>query len=287
MTPSRTRNLDASIFEQRVKDIAYLLRSARKPSQFRTLDCVGLVREIKPDSTKFGLMFKVESSKCFSLRDIIAAKGQSIPLGSRFAAAKTLAKAVLYLHLASWLHKAIRSDHVVYFAPTVEDVDFEWPFLVGFDMSRPRSENEMTEIPQGDLRFNVYRHPRVQGVPIDAEGTAGDGKEGSQTMGGRDRFSALHDLYSLGIVLLEFAESRCIEDLCQEENSDCFKGGFKAEEMKRWLIEEKVPSLDPKMGEHYREATLLCLNGDFDITERNVQTSFYLDVVRRLERCNA
>ena len=288
LVPSRTKSAHAPIFEKRVKDIADLLRSDRKPSQFRTLDCVGLVREIKPDYTRFGLVFKMESSKWFTMRDLFAVSGRSIPLGDRFLAATALAKAILYLHLASWLHKAIRSDNVVYFAPSTESVDFKWPFLIGFDMSRPSSENEMTEVPQGELRFNLYRHPRVQGLPIDVEGSVdGEPQATAHTTGNRDRFSALHDLYSFGIILIELAEGRHIEDMCRAEKSDWFKGEFDAQQMKTWLVEEKVPALDAKMGVLYRDATLLCLNSDFDVTERSLQTAFYLDVVRRLEQCNA
>jgi Prion-inhibition and propagation len=286
--PSLRRSADAPIFEKRIKDVAYLLRSDRKPSQFRTLDCVGLVREIKPDYTKFGLVCRMESSKCFSLRDLLAAADRQVALGNRYSAAKALAKAILYLHLASWLHKAIRSDNVVYFASAVEAVDFGWPFLVGFDMSRPSSDNELTEIPRGELRYNIYRHPRVQGLPLDVEDKPeGDGSQAEQLPGSRDQFSVLHDLYSFGVVLLELAYGRTVEDRCREEKADLLKGDFNSGQMKNWLVEEKVPGLDVGVGVHYREATQLCLTGDFDVAERSLQTAFYLDVVRRLEKCSA
>ena len=228
--PSTKRNAVAPILEKRIRDIAYLLRSDRKPLQFRIPDCVGLVRDIKSDRTTFGLVFEMKSATLFSLGELLKAKGRKMALGDRFAAARTLAKAVLYLLLASWLHKAIRSDNAVYFASNVDGVDFEWPFLVGFDMSRLNKENEMTEIPEGELRFNLYRHPRVPGFPVDVE--VDEKKKGS-----RDRISALHGINNFGVILIELAGARDIENLLREEYPECFEGGFSAERMRSWLIE--------------------------------------------------
>ncbi|GKZ35911.1 hypothetical protein AbraIFM66950_006746, partial [Aspergillus brasiliensis] len=284
--PSQGKNAFAPIFEERIKDVAYLLRSDRKPAQFRTLDCLALVRELKPDgTTKYGLVYERKHPVSFSLRDILAQKQRQIPLGDRFLAAQSMAIALLYLQLASWVHKGIRSDNVLYFAPTPEFVNFNEPFLIGFDMSRPNKENEMTEVPRGELRFNLYRHPRVQGVPIDAANAAAEHSQNPAAS--RERFSVLHDMYSFGIILLELAECRCIEDLCREGKPDCFEGRFSPERMRRWLIEEKVPTLSSLMGQRYREATMICLTGELDLSQRNFESAFYLEVVRRLQQCQA
>ncbi|KAL2795176.1 hypothetical protein BJX66DRAFT_302372 [Aspergillus keveii] len=161
----------------------------------------------------------MESSTCFTLRDILRAKAEGIALGDRFKAALTLAKVLIYLQLASWLHKAIRSDNVVYFATSQERIDFKWPFLIGFDMSRPNTATEMTEIPAYALGFNLYRHPRVQGVPVDTSGgNSGQEKEGPHRAGTRGRFSALDDIYSFGIILLELGVGKCVGEICTRNN---------------------------------------------------------------------
>jgi hypothetical protein len=67
-------------------------------------------------------------------------------------------------------------------------VDYDNPFVVGFEFSREESDRSTTE--QDDkLERNIYRHPDRQGPP-------------------EARFNMLHDIYSLGVVLLEIGLSR-------------------------------------------------------------------------------
>jgi Prion-inhibition and propagation len=165
------------------------------------------------------------SAKPVSLLDLIRAsnphdqqlhnqqrrRGPSIPsLADRVALAGKITASILYLHSVNWLHKSLRSENVVFFPEpfdhSYEDdngddddkekdkenedaaVDYNKPYLSGFDYARPSRSGEMTEKPPELARYDIYRHPRVQG-----------GSSSSES------FKKSFDIYSLGLVLLEIA----------------------------------------------------------------------------------
>jgi hypothetical protein len=68
-------------------------------------------------------------------------------------------------------------------------------FLSGFELSRPDERAELTETPEFDVVGDMYRHPLAQ----------------SSEGGGRYRKS--YDIYSLGVVLVEIALWKRIEDV--------------------------------------------------------------------------
>jgi hypothetical protein len=52
------------------------------------------------------------------------------------------------------------------------------------------------------------------------------------------------------------------------------------------MLEKEVPRLGSQMGKAYRDATALCITGDFIIGEdANLEHAFYVDVVRPLGAC--
>jgi len=54
------------------------------------------------------------------------------------------------------------------------------------------------------------------------------------------------------------------------------------------VIEKESRELGFSMGEGYRNAALKCLKGDFDLSDgKTMELSFYLEVVRELEKCSA
>lgn len=54
------------------------------------------------------------------------------------------------------------------------------------------------------------------------------------------------------------------------------------------MIEKESRELGFSMGEGYRNAALKCLKGDFDLSDgKTMELSFYLEVVRELEKCSA
>ncbi len=96
------------------------------------------------------------------------------------------------------VHESFRSENILFFAPQAKDtndtayadasekVDLNQPWIFGFEFSRPDtffSAGFIDTCPDRD----VYRHPERQGQPLTT-------------------FKKMHDIYSLGIVLLEIGK---------------------------------------------------------------------------------
>ena len=132
------------------------------------------------------------------LNEIIGnlSKGQRIPyaLERRLELCHELCRAVFSVHTSSFVHKNIRPENILLFQNTCNDqqetasgceelgVPFltDWSMLRTFDdLSSRRGANDWVE--------NIYRHPQRQSLQPQAKYNLG------------------HDLYSLGVTLLEIA----------------------------------------------------------------------------------
>ncbi len=125
------------------------------------------------------------------MHTIIEAEGLSkdlyrLSLDDRYSSARCIAQSIGVFHSDDWVHKTIRSQSIVFFQKTdhsnanylVRDL-----YLVNFEYTRLECDNTLLDY---DLEFekDLYRHPERQGIPSKP-------------------FSKLHDLYALGVVLLE------------------------------------------------------------------------------------
>jgi len=115
-------------------------------------------------------------------------------LHAKFVLAHSLAKSVSQLQMVQWVHESFRSENILFFIPqeTQETQDqngrevlvpFDQPWIFGFDFSRPESFFSYGFMDANRDR-DVYRHPNRQRQPTTP-------------------FSKWHDIYSLGVVLLE------------------------------------------------------------------------------------
>jgi len=104
----------------------------------RTLDCPGVVSVGDDRQTTYKLLYRPPSPGFFTLEAVLSAQRETptLPLGKKFACAKVLSRAVLWVHLAGWLHKSIRSDDVVFGGDDEAQVDLAEPYLCGFEYSR-------------------------------------------------------------------------------------------------------------------------------------------------------
>jgi hypothetical protein len=187
-----------------VQQLASLL-SASTNSDLVTLPFRGYIRtsgnSARKDTYAFIFDFPSRTHQC-DLTSLHAAldsttSKSNVSLARRFHMAETVAKAVWYLNTCGWIHKSIRSDNIVFFKDEAEHVDFASPHLVGFEYAR--LESDMTEYAgyDEDLVKNLYRHPDRQGPPT-------------------VRFQKSHDLYALGLVLLEIGLWRTLNSLLED-----------------------------------------------------------------------
>jgi hypothetical protein len=217
-------------------------------------------------------------------------------LDHRLRVATQLAQSVLYVHSAQLVHKHISPENILLLTRAGADKygSFPYalgdPFLIGFD--RTRSEKTVsTGKGELDIADCLYHHPerwgRISGM----------------------RFSMLHDIYSLGIVLLEIAlwDSmivwlpkefglseryiawkfiRCMFD----EREGCLKQKYTAVDVQTELIsfaKRYVPSI---MGEGYTNVVVSCLSGDFkaadvdNFKDGGIGFRYMIHVISKLER---
>ncbi|KAK3902441.1 prion-inhibition and propagation-domain-containing protein [Staphylotrichum tortipilum] len=206
-------SLPPSYVEDRVRKLAALLHNDQKPSEFRVPDCLGYVHQ--PELERFGYVFRwpdittptTPSHPPTSLHTLLHTLPCMPPLGTRIAIMRTIATSIWYLHATNWLHKGLRSDNVLFHLPpsTPSPMAQTTPYLSGFEYARPSSASERTEKPLArHLPHELYRHPRVQ-FDLPRESTIIFSNPSGQQQGKRRGFRKRHDLYALGVVLLEVA----------------------------------------------------------------------------------
>ena len=186
-------------------------------------------------------------------------------LDQRFDFARKIACAVLYVHVMGWVHKSIRTSNIVVFpkkstppSPTRQfPKHLGEPFLCGFETAR---HDKATSDQQGDAHwhYNIYRHPKRQGLHPE------------------ERYSMNHDIYGLGVVLLELGMWKPLlaTGLAALRQSS-------AEDVRLFLRELAATKLPVSMGTKYCETVLYCL--DIDGETQVGSTAVVEEVLGKLE----
>ena len=177
----------------------------KKPIGFRAPSCLGYIKDVDGDNgARFGIVFdnpasEYTSSELFTLRELCEQRSKP-SLSARILMCAVLAQCIHSFHAVNWLHKGLQSSNIIFFASSADGQDLSRPFVSGFELSRPSTVDKMTEKPTFDPFADIYRHPDAQ----------------SSQMDGNYRKS--YDIYSLGIVLIEIAFWKRLEDIMGVEN---------------------------------------------------------------------
>jgi hypothetical protein len=232
----------------------------------------------------FRLPDGVEVEMLRSLRQLLLNSDAHMSLTRKLRMARELAKAVNYVHTFAFVHKNVRPESVLCVEGGVQ-ASTNPVFLVGFDAFRAAAADT---IMAGDMRWerNVYRHPLRQGYDP------------------AEKYRMQHDIYSLGVCLLEIGLWESFVEYTTEDEvagppqlklgrtyrhfqewlrmaeartgQDAGAGagaGFLdavAFRLKDYLVEQARARLAPRMGEKYAHVVLSCLtcldddNEDFD-----------------------
>ncbi|KAJ4260640.1 hypothetical protein NW762_007384 [Fusarium torreyae] len=170
--------------KKNVRDLARRLQH-NEPDTFGLLTCKGFVAgQAGPHSESIMMVFRTPSSSSMpqSLRCRLLNGEKPRSLSEGFLIAQELAKSVSYVHVFGFVHKNIRPETILHFER--QDQGNSSIFLVGF--GELRQEDGKTQRRGDDARErNLYRHSSRQGTII------GQG------------FVMQHDIYSLGVCLLE------------------------------------------------------------------------------------
>lgn len=293
---------EKTTIRSRIKALAVLLSSDRQ-SRFGLLKCIGFFKDdqhlTQTSVERYGLLFEhinvaalqpvpdITSSiltqfRPRSLSEYIDATASQTPyLGDRFRVATALCNTVLQMHASTWLHKAIQSSNIVFFPSksygSFADLDISKPFLTGFDFSRPDIPSAHSfEVPK-DRTYNDYRHPSLW----TRDGTIST-----------PRYQRHHDIYSLGVVLLEIGNWKLVKNLPNSYRDQ------RNPQLWRDFLLECTNYLGHRCGKVYQEVVKTCLTGRFEERgwtdhETNtedgilVKESFLFDVVYKLGKCYA
>ncbi|KAF7510470.1 hypothetical protein GJ744_006316 [Endocarpon pusillum] len=253
---------DISLLTKDVRELARKLSSV-DPLTFGILRCRGVVRVMEPSSgrpSSFNFIFQVPNTLGDEPRSLRAylSSDRGHTLTDRFRIAKQLAKSVSYVHTLGFVHKNIRPETVLGFQTKESGAD--WFFLVGFEKMRT-ADGRTQWLGDSPWEKNLYRHPHRQGLKPE------------------DIYTMQHDIYSLGVCLLEVGLWRSF--LLYEDSATAplpapaLGIALDGPEFKKpILIKEHLVALarrdlPKRMGERYEEIVVNCLtcldqdNADF------------------------
>lgn len=237
------------------KDVRQLARklSSVEPITFGILQCRGVVRVMdsstrRPSSFDFVFQIPKElSDKPKSLRSYLSSNCNHT-LTDRFQLAKQLAKSISYVHTLGFVHKNVRPETVLGFQSSESKSDLF--FLVGFEKIR-LADGRTRKSGDSDWEKNLYRHPHRQGLSPE------------------EVYNMQHDIYSLGICLLEIGLWESF--LSYEDDASApvptVALGVSPESpefkrpalMKEHLITLAKRDLAKRMGERYEKIVVNCL----------------------------
>lgn len=215
-------------YERQTKCLAVMLMSMTNAS-FRSLPCIGSLG--KEDIGRHAIIFSVPQNS-FDLEittlDQLIRELRYVSLARRLSIGRSIAEAVLQLHTAGWMHKSLRPENVVFLAKKdskPETILQTEPFLMGYEYSRPDapdSAQEFTQLPEGGLAEELYRHPQARGAQ-------------------RETYQKRFDMYALACILVELMAWQPLVELHSQHTIDGLRNKLDAAEKANSVTE--VPSL--------------------------------------------
>ncbi|KAL9617046.1 MAG: hypothetical protein Q9160_008119 [Pyrenula sp. 1 TL-2023] len=226
---------------RKVRSLSRLFKET-PPSLLSILPFAGYIDE--PVRNRFGLAFYTglknsqDGRPAITLQEAYTLR-RNIPLDDRFAVAIALAKTLSSLHAVGWLHKSLRSENIVFLSKFGEaNHDLSQPYILGFDLSRPKSENS-DNTKEFRRPQQIYTHPKRWGTP-------------------QEIFSPVHDIYSLGVILLEVGCWRSAAKFDKaKQNLENINDERKVRDQ---LVEAAETYLPHLAGRQYSKAVLTCLS---------------------------
>lgn len=222
------------------------------------LKCVGFFYE-ETTSPRFGLIYELPKhlgGQFTSFKDVVAARDAKerrvklkYSLNHRLEFARKITAAVFFVHSLGWVHKAIRSQNIMLFDkepreskgecskdPSLTKWVLSSPFLVGFEIARS-NDGETHPGARGrvPLETGLYMHPDLHDPEVHV------------------RHTMAHDVYSLGIILLELGIWSPLDI------HPGFRSNMDPMEASKALLELAIET-ELLMGRRYREVVQFCIS---------------------------
>lgn len=257
---------EVRIDRRRSHQLASLLLSAGA-SDLSTLSFRGLIEDPEHERNIFTFYFPPQTdttSRPVTLFELIQSKkiDTRLDLLQRFKVAARLAKSIAAFHSDGWVHKSLRSESVVFFREaSSKTLLVDLPYLVNFEYSRPQAAHTKLDY-DDDYNRNLYRHPDRQGEP-------------------RISFNKLHDIYALGVVLLEIGLWQTVPEMVKEVK---FRSGGQGS-VQSILKQLTKRRLSHHMGPSYVEAVLSCIDNRFElrVADPDFPMIFHDEVISKID----
>lgn len=240
------------------RNLATVLKAV-DPMAFGIPACAGIVKlkDAGGRVVKLEMVFDVpqELNNPRSLRNLlleIDIEKTQHPINVRIELAKRLARTVLFVHTAKFVHKNFRPETIIVFNQPRDGhstgLEIGIPFLIGFQKVRLAGG---PTVYMGDSAWeqNIYRHPERQGEFLEQS------------------YEMQHDIYSLGVCLLEIA---LWKSFVRWDATDTYPtktvesqrilGGNKSPwDTKKNLVQMAQDLIPRTLGNRYAEVTISCL----------------------------
>lgn len=208
----------------------------------------------------FGYPLHAQQSQPIYLHDLIKSSVPEarFPLATRFQVAQMIAQSIDVFHADGWLHKSVCSRAVVFFKErSKKSLMLESPYLVDFGYSRPEVGKTFARYQQTTDSESLYLHPDRS----------------------RMTFTKLHDIYALGVVLLEIATWKVAEDHFESATKGLdLNITVDKEGVREKFLSIAKRSIPYHMGVAYMEAVVACLD---DTYRGHTATSEFMETFQR------
>ncbi|PUU76592.1 hypothetical protein B9Z19DRAFT_1028497 [Tuber borchii] len=263
---------DRKDYGQLDKDVTKLARVLRESKDVPgILTCKGVVRKRGVNGQPEEFQFILEMPRRLGdtpscLRSVLhRSTHDPPPRDDRVHLAKQIANAVIFVHSLHFVHKNMRPETILIFPNHRSKIGV--PFLVGFQMFRSA---EGITLGTGDSLWskNIYRHPGRQGIHPD------------------NIYRMQHDIYSLGVILLEiglwspFVDQNGLPGVAISQIVPILQGKNQkkgAAEVKRALITMAHRHLPQGMGAKYADMVVACLTCLDSDSELGSEAEFFED----------
>lgn len=253
---------DSSQLERQAQQLAQLLLASGH-GDLHTLPFRGFSKDSENSRYIFAFDYPGNAAgdhHC-SLYDLIKPGSEinknKLSLQKRFAIAATITQALGSFHADGWVHKSFRSQSIKFFFDAEGGCRLDSPFLTEFELSRPESAFSLLSY-DSEPEKNLYRHPERQGPPT-------------------SKFNKVHDVYALGVVLLEIGLWQTAEKLCDYSKLEPwqYQGRF---------LQQAERRLEHHMGAHYAGAVVKCLSGAMaEYDAANFAIEFQEQIARQVD----
>lgn len=268
----------AANVKKTVKEVRNLARVLAEvdPSTFGLLKCRGVIKVAKELSSlgspsvdfKFILNIPPQLYNPRSLRTVLLS-GTSYPLDERLKLAKRLTSSILFVHTVQFVHKNIRPETIIVFQNEYSDIGA--PFLAGFEQFRLEDGNTYRA---GD---DIWEHNLCKSSPyfsvIILTSCLPDRHPSRQGTHPEVDYQMQHDIYSLGVVLLEIGLWASFVLYGQGDSPSAVLSSIlgpadlarprsplgSASQNKLKLEDIAVRELPGRLGRRYTDVVLLCL----------------------------